>query len=80
MLTLHLHQELCLDPASCLALILTPGAAQRVNLVNEDDGWPMLSGQLKQILHQPNGISQSEVQVIICHTCSAVTHHPKPVN
>lgn len=52
-LTLHLHQEFSLNPASCLTLILAPGATQRVNLVNKDDGWPVLSGQLKQILHQP---------------------------
>lgn len=53
MLTLHLHQELGLDPASRLALVLAPGAAQRVDLVDEDDGRIVFSGQLEQILHQP---------------------------
>lgn len=54
-LTLHLHQELGLDPASRLALVLTSGAAQRVDLVDEDDGWTVFSGQLEQVLHQPEG-------------------------
>lgn len=36
-LTLHLDQELCLDAAGSLALVLVPGATQRVHLVDEDD-------------------------------------------
>lgn len=59
-LTLHLHQELGLDPASRLALVLAPGAAQRVDLIDEDDGWTVFSGQLEQILHQPEGKRNNE--------------------
>lgn len=53
--TLHLHQELGLDPASRLTLVLAPGAAQRVDLVDEDDGRTVFPGQLEQVLHQPGG-------------------------
>lgn len=52
-LTLHLDQELSLDPASRFALIITPGAAQRVNLIYEDDGRFMFPGHGKEALHQP---------------------------
>lgn len=43
-LTLHLHKELRLDPACGLALVLTPGAAQGVDLVDENDGWLVFAG------------------------------------
>lgn len=51
--TLHLNQELCLDSARSLALVLTSRTAQRVDLVNEDDGGFVLSGELEQVLNQP---------------------------
>lgn len=38
LLTLHLDEELCLDSARCLALVLAPGAAEGVDLVDENDG------------------------------------------
>ena len=50
--TLHLNQELRLDSAGGFTLVLVPGAAQRVHLVDEDDGGLVLAGQVKQILHQ----------------------------
>lgn len=52
-LTLHLDEELGLDPARRLALVLAPGAAQGVDLVYEDDGGFVLSSQTEQVLHQP---------------------------
>lgn len=52
-LTLHLNQELCLDTASSLALVLTSWATQRVNLINEDDRRLVLPSKAKKILHQP---------------------------
>ena len=52
-LTLHLDQELGLYAAGSLALVLVPGAAQRVHLVDEDDRGFVLASQVKQILHQP---------------------------
>lgn len=51
-LTLHLDQELGLDATRSLALVLVPGAAQRVHLIDEDDGGFLLAGQVKQVLHQ----------------------------
>lgn len=53
-LTLHLDQELCLDATCSLALVLIPGAAQRVHLINENDGGFLLASQVKQVLHQSN--------------------------
>jgi len=50
---LHLHQELCLDAAGRLALVLAPGAAEGVDLIDEDDGGLVLPGQVEQGLHQP---------------------------
>lgn len=61
-LTLHLDQELGLDPPRRLALVLAPGAAERVDLVDEDDGRPVLSGQSEQALHQPGGRRRVQVQ------------------
>lgn len=52
-LTLHLNQELCLNTASSLALVLTPWATQGVDLINEDDRRLVLPCKVKQILHQP---------------------------
>lgn len=52
-LTLHLDEKLSLDAAGCFTLVLTPGATQRVYLVDEDDGGPVLPGQAEQVLHQP---------------------------
>lgn len=52
-LTLHLDQELRLDAPRGLAFVLVSGAAQRVHLVDEDDGGFLLAGQVKQVLHQP---------------------------
>lgn len=43
MLTLHLNEELGLDSARCLALVLAPGATEGVDLINENDGWFVLS-------------------------------------
>lgn len=54
-LTLHLDQELGLDATRSLALVLVPGAAQRVHLIDEDDGGFLLAGQVKQVLHQSGG-------------------------
>lgn len=54
-LTLHLNQELCLDATGSFALVLIPGAAQRVHFVDEDDGGFVLASQVKQVLHQPEG-------------------------
>lgn len=51
-LTLHLDQELCLDAACSLTLVLVSGTAQRVYLINENDGWFVLASQVKQVLHQ----------------------------
>lgn len=51
-LTLHLDQELRLDATCSLALVLIPGAAQRVHLVDENDGGFLLASQVKQVLHQ----------------------------
>lgn len=45
--TLHLNQELRLNSPCSLALILTSGTAQRVNLIDEDDGRLVLSGELE---------------------------------
>lgn len=59
-LTLHLDQELCLDAAGGLALILVPGAAQRVHLVNEDDRGLVLASQVEQVLHKPGRDSNNE--------------------
>lgn len=53
-LTLHLHQELRLDPSCCLTLVLAPGAAERINLIDEDDRWFVFSGHAEQTLHQPS--------------------------
>lgn len=53
-LTLHLDQELCLDATRRLALVLVPGATQRVHLINENDGGFLLASQVKQVLHQSN--------------------------
>lgn len=53
-LTLHLDQELCLDATCSLALVLIPGAAQRVHLIDENDGGFLLASQVKQVLHQSN--------------------------
>lgn len=53
-LTLHLDQELCLDAACSLTLVLIPGSTQRVHLINENDGGFLLASQVKQVLHQPN--------------------------
>jgi len=50
--TLHLNQELSLDSAGRFAFVLVPGAAQRVHLVDEDDGGLVLAGQFKQVPHQ----------------------------
>ena len=61
LLTLHLHQELSLDPARRLTLVLTPRATQRVDLVDENDGWLVFSCQGKQILHQPNGKNEDRI-------------------
>lgn len=51
-LTLHLDQELCLDTACSLTLVLVSGTAQRVYLINENDGRFVLASQVKQVLHQ----------------------------
>lgn len=51
-LTLHLHQELCLDPPSRFALVLISGSTEGVHLVYEDDGRLVLASQIEQILHQ----------------------------
>lgn len=44
LLTLHLDEELCLDPARCLALVLAPGATEGVDLIDENDGWLVFAG------------------------------------
>lgn len=59
-LTLHLNQELSLNTASSLALVLTSGAAQRVDLINEDDGRLVLPRQAEQVLHQPEKQDQGD--------------------
>lgn len=51
-LTLHLDQELGLDATRRLALVLVPGATQRVHLIDENDGGLLLASQVKQVLHQ----------------------------
>lgn len=63
-LTLHLHQELGLDATRGLALVLVPGAAQRVHLIDEDDGGLLLAGQVKQVLHQSGRNKQARTKVI----------------
>lgn len=54
-LPLHLDQELSLYSTSCFALVIRPGATQRVDLVDEDDGGFVLPSQGKQVLHQSGG-------------------------
>lgn len=63
-LTLHLHQELGLDATRGLALVLVPGAAQRVHLVDEDDGGFLLARQVEQVLHQSGRNKQAWTKVI----------------
>mmetsp|Transcript_28352 Transcript_28352/g.54016 ORF Transcript_28352/g.54016 Transcript_28352/m.54016 type:complete len:226 (-) Transcript_28352:615-1292(-) len=46
---LHLNQELCLDSPRCLALAFPARAAQRVQLVNEDDGRRRLPRHLEKL-------------------------------
>lgn len=48
--TLHLDQELRLDPSGGLTLIFIPRPAEGIHLINEDDGRLVLPGQLKQVL------------------------------
>lgn len=44
LLTLHLDEELRLDPARCLTLVLAPGAAEGVDLIDENDGRLVFAG------------------------------------
>lgn len=77
--TLHLNQEFSLDPPCCLALILIAGAAERVHLVNEDDGRLVLPGQLEQVLDQPVRETHSGVWTPYLQSpTSKGTHHPAP--
>lgn len=69
-LTLHLHQELCLDPPGSLALILIPGSAEGIYLINEDDGGFVLPGQLKEVFDKPVMKSQNVTTLI----------HPSPLH
>lgn len=62
LLTLHLDQELCLDATRRLALVLVPGATQRVHLINEYDGGLLLASQVKQVLHQSNRNKETRTQ------------------
>lgn len=43
-LTLHLYEELGLDPTRSFALVLTPGATEGVDLIDENDGGLVFSG------------------------------------
>lgn len=61
-LTLHLDQELCLDATRRLALVLVPGATQRVHLIDEYDGGLLLASQVKQVLHQSNRNEETRTQ------------------
>lgn len=75
-LTLHLDQELCLDATRRLALVLVPGAAQRVHLVDEDDGGLVLASQVEQVFHQPGGDEENRENQCsffsqILHRCAA---------
>lgn len=72
LLTLHLDQKLCLDAARRLALVLVPGAAQRVHFVDEDDRRFVLTRQIEQVLHQPDGDGQKHS---ICSCCGSIRIH-----
>lgn len=43
-LTLHLYEELGLDPTCSFALVLTPGATEGVDLIDKNDGGLVFSG------------------------------------
>jgi len=50
--TLHLYKELSLYSSRRLRLILTPGRAEWVDLVYEDDAWLVCARKLKEIAHE----------------------------
>lgn len=50
--TVHLNQELGLDTARSLRFTIAALTTERVNLIDEDDGWLVGTGHLKQVLHQ----------------------------
>ena len=50
--TLHLDEELCFDATGGVILAFATLAAQRVDLINEDNGWLALSCHLEELLDQ----------------------------
>lgn len=72
--TLHLDQELGLDPPSRFALVLAPGAAEGVDLVDENDGGFVFPGQSKQVLHQPADRQRVSLYLSYCW-CGAAEPH-----
>lgn len=51
--TVHLDEELGLDTPGGLALAISSGPTEGVNLVNKDDGGLVFAGHFKQVLHKP---------------------------
>ena len=56
--SLHLNQELCLDSSSSVVFRVGASAAERVNLVDEDDGRFTGSGKYKQTLDKSFAFSE----------------------
>lgn len=55
---LHLNQKLCLDSTRGIVLRIRPRTAERVHLVNEDDGRFAGPSQLKEVLDESLALSQ----------------------
>lgn len=65
-LTLHLNEELCLNTASSLTLVLTPWAAKWVDLINEYNGRLVLPCKAKEVFYQPGKQKKKNSGKVLC--------------
>jgi hypothetical protein len=69
-----LDQEFCLYTSRGFGFPFTSSTGQRINFVNENDGWLLFSGHLEQLFDEPAHISTVKPMALITYLSDSPIH------